>query len=329
MHRVVKPSSAGVILILVNVVGPVSASVRIRLLREAVARRPTASALLFNLSDALIEAGEYDDAAECYRRAVVQAPGAQFPSPELARILVERGVLLPQILAGLAIGAAQEGHVDEVRRLVDYDRFIRRLTFPVPNGFGHDQFYEGLAAASRSDLTFYRGDAKEPATNTWQNDSVTGSHFPAWLAYKETLAAVIRRYIDDLPADRHPFVEARPDDYRLDGWAVVTGQDGHIGSHFHPRAWITTVLYVIRPDASRIPGSTAGWLEIGPPDACANAPGWDTWRLEPEVGTLVIMPGYYFHRTLPFAADQERISLVVDVMDQQFAGRGRGSVDAA
>jgi hypothetical protein len=311
---------------MVNAEVPPIAAVRVRLLRQAVELRPDSAALLFNLADALMEEGDPDEAAECYRRAVLLAPGANFPGPALARALVERGVLLPQVLAGLAIAASQEGRIDEVRRLIDYRRFARQVPFPVPDGFDREDFYFRLAAELRSDLTYYTGEGKEPARNTWQNDSITKTRFPAWVACRKALEGVIDRYIEGLPTeDSHPFLAARPARFRLDGWAVVTREDGQIGSHFHPRAWITTVLYVVRPPASRVPGSKAGWLEVGPPDGCGELPGWETWHVEPEPGTLLILPGYYFHRTLPYDADEERISLVVDVMIPEFPGQGRSS----
>jgi hypothetical protein len=133
------------------------------------------------------------------------------------------------------------------------------------------------------------------------------------------LLAEIDHYVEAVCADGgHPFTAARPQGVRLDAHALISGEGGHIGAHFHPRAWITCVYYVVSPRSARREGSHEGWLSIEPPPGYAGLPGWDVRLAPPDEGTLLIMPGYFFHRTLPVLADEERISLVVDVMDEGF-----------
>ena len=39
-------------------------------------------------------------------------------------------------------------------------------------------------------------------------------------------------------------------------------------------------------------------------------------EVEPVPGTLVLFPAYFYHRTIPFAADGRRISIAFDVMPE-------------
>jgi hypothetical protein len=298
---------------------PPDASVRIELLRRAVAARPESAGLLFDLAEAFLDIGDERAAADSYRRAALLAPGSRFPGARMAGALARQGVLFPQVLAGLALAEGRSGNEAAVRHLIDYDRFVRRTRFPTPSGFTRQQFHHALAEEIRSTLTFYEGSGSEPATRSWQNNSILDAQSPAWLAYCRALQAEIDGYVAGLsPDDDHPFVRSRPDRWRLDAHALVSREGGFIRPHFHPRAWISAVFYVLSPPSSRAPNSRQGWLSLNPPPGYEDLPGWETRLFEPEEGMLLIMPGHFFHSTIPVSADEERISLVVDVMDAAF-----------
>jgi hypothetical protein len=59
----------------------------------------------------------------------------------------------------------------------------------------------------------------------------------------------------------------------------------------------------------------AGWIEFGEPywDIAHNVqPELKTFQ--PEAGMLLLFPSYFYHRTLPFTSDQQRISIAFDVV---------------
>jgi hypothetical protein len=60
-----------------------------------------------------------------------------------------------------------------------------------------------------------------------------------------------------------------------------------------------------------------GWLEFGRP------PAWLAIRqppltigLRPQPGLLAMFPSWYFHRTIPFTDDEERICVAFDVLPE-------------
>src|SRR5262249_26049615 len=150
-------------------------------------------------------------AADSYRQAALRAPGSRFPGTRMSAALARQGVLFPQVLAGLAIAEGLNGNEAAVRHLIDYDRFVRRTRLPVPSGFSRGEFHRALAEEIRSSLTFYDGSGSEPATRSWQNNSIFDAESPAWAAYRRVLQAEIDRYVADLSVDDiHPFVRSRP-----------------------------------------------------------------------------------------------------------------------
>jgi hypothetical protein len=94
----------------------------------------------------------------------------------------------------------------------------------------------------------------------------------------------------------------------------VSGSKGHHVAHIHPKAWLSGVYYVVRPEISRERGDR-GWLRIGAPQGLdATQSGWQQRMVEPEPGHLVLMPGYFYHGTEPLRVDQARICIAFDVM---------------
>jgi len=68
-----------------------------------------------------------------------------------------------------------------------------------------------------------------------------------------------------------------------------------------------------------VPSSTggsqhSGWIEFGLPDpelGCKAEPFLR--QVRPEAGSIVLFPSYFYHRTLPFDAPGQRISIAFDL----------------
>lgn len=310
------------------------AEARLALAREALARHPGSADLLFALAAALAESGDGDEYARVFRQAYRTKPRNQpvIPVPltppeamklrATAQALMVRGVLYSPVIAAAAASAAALGDTEEAARIVDYDRFFRCIPNVMPAAFRGADFFETLASEIKTDLKYY-GVNVQAIRKAWRNDHIMQSPQPACRAFADEIARQVDRYIARLPAkDDHPFIAARPDQFRITAWAVLSQGEGHHVPHIHPRAWMSGVYYVVRPDISRAPGSTRGWLRVGPP-AGAAPPALGQERLvEPEPGNLVLMPGYFYHETQPTGVDQERISIAFDVMPLELSFQG-------
>ena len=308
---------------------------RIALLLQAERTQPQSAALLCKLSEALAETGQEREAAEMFRRAYRLEPNictkalARVGSTDAGRLraytrsLIDSGVAYAPVIAALAVAEARLGNSAEVQRLVDYDRLFRSYVMAPPDGYDQDRFYGILANEIKSNLKFYDAPPNRAIRHAWRH-SLARSELPASRAWVRAVRHEVDCYIASVSqVPDHPFSAARPSDYALDAWAVVSdGASYHI-SHIHVHAWMSGYSYVVRPPVSRNAETRRGWLEIGPPEeryGVSTVHGWGARTIEPEPGRLVLMPGYFFHATHPMGVDEERICIAFDVIPSELAG---------
>ncbi len=217
-----------------------------------------------------------------------------------------------------------------MRRLVDYDRFFKGEIMDPPEGWDHASFNRDLAAEIRTDLHYYDEPPRRAIRRAWRQEQVMESPLPALRSWAGNIRAIVERYMRSAPAGLdHPFASARPSDYGIEAWALVSDGDSFHHPHIHPRAWMSGVYYVTCPPAARAPGSRRGWLHIGPPEkyGVSADQGWAERMFAPEPGALVMMPAYFYHWTHPMGCDEERICLVFDVVPVELGSQGSAETD--
>jgi hypothetical protein len=307
-----------------------SPDAKIALLRQALSANPQSQLLSLRLAEALIDKGDTQAAAELFRRAYLLKPfiwnGRPGANPQTQRddafAMIKHGAIFSSTISALAVGEARLGHKEEVQKLVNYDLLFRDFIMDPPSGYGRADFNRAFAAEIKSDLTFYGEPAKRAIRNAWRHDSVMRSNQPACTAFTASIQREVLRYIADLPRwTGHPFLDSRPADFVLRGWAVVSDGKSHHKSHIHPFAWASGVYYVLEPPTSKEQCSDRGWLHIGPPENLGvfAEHGWAQRLIAPKAGRLVIMPGYFYHHTRPMGVDEERICVAFDVVPQELA----------
>lgn len=136
---------------------------------------------------------------------------------------------------------------------------------------------------------------------------------PALRAFEERLheaIAEVRRSV--AAAEHHPFKGRCPERYRLTIIASVLPAGGYHPPHIHEGAWLSGTYYVRMPEAVSS-DRPEGWIEFGSPDF--PLPGFDpeVRRIQPQAGLALFFPSYFYHGTVPFAGDGERISIAFDV----------------
>ena len=84
----------------------------------------------------------------------------------------------------------------------------------------------------------------------------------------------------------------------------------------HPDGWVSGVYYVKLPKIIATDESGhAGWIEFGNVPAEFRHTATRTVKaIQPKEGLLILFPSYFYHRTVPFADTQERISVAFDVL---------------
>lgn len=227
------------------------------------------------------------------------------------------------LIAQYATALAMLGRRREIAELIDYDRLMRVMTLPVPEGFDSLEAFNRALRAEQEAL------GPEPSGRA-SADVVHGAlRIPSGL---ET--AVIRSGDADAPAsaallrafDRERalyeerlastgdslHLRSRPSDTWLRTETIITPRQGYIAPHTHACTWLGAVYYTAVPEGLE---GKEGCVEFAPPLHKVALPEglWPTRRIRPEPGMLNLFPGYFYHHVYPTAADGERVVVTFDV----------------
>ena len=218
-------------------------------------------------------------------------------------------------LARKATALDEIGDRQGYRYLVDFDRFIRRVYLKEPAGFKSvADFNAELTRQIFQNPTLTRN--KGTATRFGsQTDELLVKPQGALAILEKAIAQAVCKYAQTLPQDAdHPFLASKPKKWRLRVWATVLGRQGHQISHYHPGGWISGVYYVKVPDCVEA-GVGQGAIEFGRSWLYALETTKPTAKLyQPQEGLMLIFPSYFWHRTVPFDSDLQRISIAFDVV---------------
>lgn len=110
-----------------------------------------------------------------------------------------------------------------------------------------------------------------------------------------------------------------PANWKYDVWATILGTQGHQSPHIHRSDWLSGCYYDKIPKVmeSRASGED-GWIEFGRPQDYPHRKADPIVRTyKPYEGMVVLFPSYFYHCTIPFSAEEERISIAFDIVPVQ------------
>lgn len=246
----------------------------------------------------------------------VSATGAASPDvlDEYLALFAD-GAINAHMIGRYLIAASGLGRHDEVALLTSPDLLARRSLAP-PDHVTTDEWLRriGDALLAADDRTEWREEAQ----------SVRKMHFvsrPEAIADEtlEQLFARLRTEVVDYIANRrpaeHPVLRWVPESFTIHPWAVISRGDGYHVPHTHSRGWLSGVFYVAWVHE---PDDDGGALHVGRPSSIpAGTPGWPDVSLPPVPGTLVLMPSYFTHWTVPLQRPGLRLAVAFDVIDNR------------
>lgn len=299
---------------------------------RALKFRPDFAGAHANLGNAHQENGALDAAIDAYRMALSIDQQHREAAYRLASAYLAQGepmlalrastacLLIDQgcqhALAYLGLALQELGDEDEARILYGYDQRIHCADIaPPPQYERAGQFNEALATAVRDHPSL----VWEPFNRVTRGGAVTGDLLLQPTGTITLFESVLRRaldaYRDSLVADPdHPFLCRIPKAYRLTLIASILKAGGRHPAHIHESAWLSGVYYVRVPKIVKGADSAhAGWLEFGRPDypLAADSKVAMTAR-QPKAGMALFFPSYFFHGTIPFEGDEQRIGIAFD-----------------
>ncbi|MGF1605140.1 MAG: tetratricopeptide repeat protein [Rhodothalassiaceae bacterium] len=206
---------------------------------------------------------------------------------------------------------------DRAAWLLDYDRFVQAVEVPVPAGYDRaDAFYRDLAQL----LTGLHVSRTHPHDQTLRHGTQTyGRLFnrrePLLGALKQAITQAVAGFAAGLPDDpTHPFLKHKGAALRFSGsWSVLLFDAGFHVPHYHSEGWISSAYYVALPDPVADPATPAGRLEFGRPPLPVPHGGEPVMQIQPRPGLLALFPSYCWHGTVPFQADQPRLTVAFDM----------------
>jgi tetratricopeptide (TPR) repeat protein len=286
-----------------------------------------------NIANIKTSRGELDSAIEDYRQILALKPDDPDINLGLGDALVKTGkaaealahidvklALDPADATALSIkyaALAVSGDRESEAYLVDYEHLIGRREI---NDIGEFASLEGLNAALAEHVASQPLLREDKTTvHGLKTDEVLGGDEPAIALIRDFIHREIRHRIEHIAVDpSHPFAAGRPRKYRLRAWGVQMWQRGHQIPHIHPHAWLSGVYYVKLPRAvDSGEGNREGWIEFGKGvDSLFRRANPRTEQVRPKEGLLLTFPSYFWHRTIPFDTDEDRISIAFDVIPE-------------
>jgi hypothetical protein len=234
--------------------------------------------------------------------------------------LFAKGLINSTMIGEYLILAGQLGRHDEVAMLTSPIRVFRTLQLTLD-----DPLCPGSSRLPQIERALLS--AKDRTAWQEERQSVRKMHYlskPQAIedAALQHLLTEIRRavdcYIRDLEPTDHPVTQWIPRSFTMEFWAVISHGDGYNIPHRHPRGWLSGAFYIVGPSGPA--EDKGGLLRVGrPPTVPADEPGWPDLSVTPAPGTLVLMPSYLTHWTIPLERPGLRLALAFDVIDSRQA----------
>ena len=298
---------------------------------QAVEHAPKAAQHRNCLGNALAHAGRYEEAVVSFRHALTLRPKYVAAFNNLALALIAAGEPAEALAVTRQCTAVDPGNVtalaarsvalgelgDEAGRaaLVDVDRLLQRFTLQPDEGHADLAGFNAALARHVSTHPTLRHAPEDHATRGGQHsgDLLREPQGPIAGLRRRILDAA-ERYLAALPPGFvHPFLDRRTQSWDIDMWAVIMREQGHQVSHIHPSGWLSGVYYVQVKDAVAASGHE-GWIEFGRPQTIYRAKAEPRVTLvRPIEGELLLFPSFFFHRTIAYEAQAERICIAFDL----------------
>ncbi len=316
-----------------DVAGAVDAGAR------AVALAPTSALHHSGYGFALRTSGDHDAADAVFERGYALDP----TSPHLARgvgqAMIRRGdgaalaahceELMTRIattgwlIAQYATALAMLGRGRELAELIDYDRLMRIVALPLPEGFESLEAFNaalraeqealGSVPSGRAAADVVQGARRISAgldTAVMMSGEAGAPASAALLSAFEREQGRYEAWLAESGDSLH--LRSKPSDTWLRTETIITPRQGNIAPHTHACTWLSGVYYAAVPEGLE---GKEGCVEFAPPLHKVALPEalWPTRLIRPVAGMLNLFPGYFYHQVYPTIADGDRVVVTFDV----------------
>ncbi len=286
----------------------------------------------FGLANARREAGEAEAAITGYERAIELDPDFTEAHSAYGVLLTELGrpaeavdrfqrvlALAPRHVrsyANLGLALAAQGLWEDVEAFFDYDRLVRRRRFDaVPGWDSLDRFNAAVADYIHGRPDLMRDRPSVATKGGSQTENILLDDHPVTRRLESMVREFYRDYLAATPADgADPYFDRPPASWFVKANAVVLTSNGYQDPHIHPVGFCSGVYYVRIPETVKAAvDSEAGYIRFGKAAPGAVPDRTRYVSVKPEEGLMVMFPSYFWHGTIPFESDQDRICVAFDI----------------
>jgi tetratricopeptide (TPR) repeat protein len=290
-----------------NTVSPPTTSGALAL---AVARRDGLDAAS-PIARAVLETSPDDWQALSLEASRLMAEGKAAELDALCAALEHRGARGAELFATWASAKAALEDDAGVRRLVDYETFLALEDINAPPDL-HD-FNTQLRQEILGHCNIVRPHSNRATYGGMRIDDLHTVDTPMVARLIEKIRDAINVYAARSPRGAcNPLGRHPGGPVTLTIWALILDAEAHEQWHIHPSGLVSGVYYVDVPEGLE---GDAGTLELGllPLGALDSPRGWRR-IVRPRMGTLVLFPSSYAHRTIATGRETSRISIAFDVI---------------
>ena len=243
-------------------------------------------------------------AARRYDEAVINCNRALEKDPKNRRLLADKTIALSALDQKLP-----------AQHLFDLKNLLYVNTIKVPPGFTDIQhFNQAVMEHVVSHPTLSFSGLSHSCHNGSTSDEVFTEPYGPIQYLKQAIEHAVNEYRLSICTDAlNPWLSNLPSQDRLNmsGWVTRLKSQGYQQGHIHPTAWISGVYYLAVPAGES--DQCSGCIEFGrAPFYYPDSDQGEVKVVNPNPGTLVLFPSFFYHRTIPFDSDQERWSLAFD-----------------
>ena len=303
-----------------------------QLTRKACAFAPDSGEALGMLARSLAGQRKFPESFDLFARAISLQPAVSLHwqefgfsllragMPKDALTVFERAVASDMsdqlILAGMTLAFRALGD-ERYQQLADFSKYVRVYDLHGSQGPEEGERFNRALAAELDALHVAQA---EPIDQTVRGGTQTTEHLfaersPAIQQLKTRFDAAVGDYVGNLPDEKwHPMAVRKAGRFGYSGsWSCRLMPGGYHQNHVHPRGWISSVYYARLPQPSADPNSREGWLKFGESNFAMGE--WDrpNQLVRPVVGRLVLFPSFFWHGTIPFTDQGDRLTVAFDV----------------
>ncbi len=131
------------------------------------------------------------------------------------------------------------------------------------------------------------------------------------ITLKDIILSEIDVYYEKFQNEKCSFIEKWPAEKQIKGWHIMLKEHGYHHLHIHSDGWLSGVIYLkVVPPLKKNEGA----IEFSLNGKYYHDAASTTVVHLPKAGDIVIFPSSLHHRTIPFSADTDRISIAFDLV---------------